>query len=244
MKLINKISSINLIFVSISCLILPFSSSVWADATAKVSTQEQLSWDSSYNRTTKQRFIPVELFTGGKWDGSHKLTLKEATTTACPTVDNRPNSCVNTFVTGPFKTQTNDTKIDWAGDQISYYKRTFSTRRMGDIESHFTINNSKDGLVRIYDKRKRWGNRTYNGLGSKFPLGYWKQGELRRYPSHRPTSIEILELNGPNNCLTFRWIIELPEGRKGRNSDNNYTFCPGRGFTDVSHNYVKNDAKK
>lgn len=230
--------------MSMSCMLLPFFSQVWADETASLTTQEKASWDKAYNSATKERFIPVELFTGGKWDGTHELKLKEATTTACPTLKNRQGSCVKTFVTGPFKTQTNDTKIEWAGDQVSYYKRTFSTRRMGKIESHFTINNSKGGLARIYDKRKRWGNRTYNGLGSKFPLGYWKQGEVRRYPSRRPTSIEILELDGPDHCLTFRWIIELPEGRQGRNSDNNYTFCPGRGFKNISHNNEVVDSKK
>lgn len=244
MRIINKRCSLNVALVSMSCMLLPFFSQVWADETASLTTQEKASWDKAYNSATKERFIPVELFTGGKWDGTHELKLKEATTTACPTLKNRQGSCVKTFVTGPFKTQTNDTKIEWAGDQVSYYKRTFSTRRMGKIESHFTINNSKDGLVRIYDKRKRWGNRTYNGLGSKFPLGYWKQGEVRRYPSRRPTSIEILELDGPDHCLTFRWIIELPEGRQGRNSDNNYTFCPGRGFKNISHNNEVVDSKK
>jgi len=111
---------------------------------------------------------------------------------------------------------------------------------MGEVESFFTINNSKDGLVRIYDKRKQWGARTYDGLGSKFPLGYWKQGEVRTYPSRRPTSIEIIELDGPNHCLTFRWIIGKGERK---NMDNNYTFCPDRGFTYFSHNNESADSK-
>jgi predicted esterase len=142
---------------------------------------------------------------------------------------------------GPFKTERNDTKIEWAGDEISYYRRTFSTRNCGDVESLFTINNSRDGLVRIYDKRKQWGARTYDGLGSKFPLGYWKQAEVRSYDSRRPTRIEIIELDGPDHCLTFRWTIGLG---KGRNSDNNYTFCPGRGFTNISHNIEGTDSTK
>jgi len=191
------------------------------------------------NSPTKERFIPVELFTGGKWDGKHELVFKETSTTACASFNGK--RCNNYYVTGPFKTEKNDTKIEWAGDEISYYRRTFSTRSFGHVESLFTINNSRDGLVRIYDKRKQWGARTYDGLGSKFPLGYWKQGEVRSYPSHTPTRIEILELDGPNHCLTFRWVI----GRgKGRNSDNNYTFCPDRGFTNISHNNEDADSKK
>lgn len=190
-------------------------------------------WEKAYNHETKQRFIPVELFTGAQWDGTHELKLNDATTTACAEVIGRNRPCDKYQITGPFKTESNETKIEWVGEQIPYYRRTFSTRRMGDVESFFTINNSKDGLVRIYDKRKQWGTRYYDGLGSKFPLGYWKEGEVRTYPSKRPTRIEIVELNGPNNCLTFRWVIG--KGEK-RNQDNNYTFCPNRGFSKFQHN--------
>lgn len=183
------------------------------------------------NSSVKERFIPVELFTGAKWDGKHELTLKEVSSTACASLSGK--RCDNYYLEGPFKTETNNTKIEWVGNEIPYYKRTFSTRRMGKVESHFTINNSKDGLVRIYDKRKQWGARTYSGIGSKFPLGYWKQGEVRTYPSRMPIRIEIIELDGPDHCLTFRWVIG--DGKK-KNMDNNYTYCPGRGFTKISHN--------
>jgi len=200
---------------------------------AQFTTKEKTVWDEAYNGSTKERFIPVELFTGGKWDGKHELMLKEATTStsACNPVTGK--QCATFNITGPFKTKRNDTKIEWAGNEVSYYRRTFNTWRMGEVESFFTINKSKDGLVRIYDKRKQWGTRTYDGLGSKFPLGYWKQGEVRTYPSSRPTRIEIIELDGPNHCLTFRWVIGKGERR---NMDNNYTFCPERGFTHFSHN--------
>lgn len=194
-------------------------------------TEEKDPWNKAYNSAMKERFIPVEIFTGAKWDGKHELKLKEVSTSACASSSERP--CDNYYITGPFKTEINNTKIEWAGNQVSYYRRTFSTRRMGKVESFFTINNSRDGLVRIYDKRKQWGARTYSGLGSKFPLGYWKQGEVRTYHSKMPTRIEIIELNGPDNCLTFRWVIGKGERK---NMDNNYTFCPERGFTKISHN--------
>jgi len=197
-------------------------------------TEEKIDRDKDDYSSTNARFIPVELFTGGKWDGKHELILKEVSTTACATVTGRQRPCDNYYITGPFKTETNNTKIEWAGNEVSYYRRTFSMRG-GEVESFFTINNSRDGLVRIYDKRKQWGARTYNGLGSKFPLGYWKQGEVRSYPSDRPTKIEIIELDGPNHCLTFRWTIG--EGPLfSRNSDNNYTFCPDVGLKSMQHN--------
>lgn len=197
---------------------------------AGLTADEKSSWDKAYNSSTKERFIPVELFTGGLWDGRHELTLKEVTTSACASSDGK--QCDNYYITGPFKTEKNNTKIEWAGNGISYYRRTFSTRS-GLVESFFTINASKDGLVRIYDKRKRWGERTYTGLGNKFPLGNWKQGEVRTYATRRPTTIEIIELDGADHCLTFRWV--LGDGKE-RNTDNNYTFCPGVGFTSIHHN--------
>ena len=46
-------------------------------------TEEKDYWDKAYNSSTKERFIPVELFTGTKWDGKHELSLKEVSTTAC-----------------------------------------------------------------------------------------------------------------------------------------------------------------
>ena len=241
MRMIKNKSGLNLPLVAISCMLFTYCSQVWADKAAIFTTEKKGSWDKAYNSSTKERFIPVELFTGIKWDGKHELILKEATTSAsaCDPVTGR--RCATFNITGPFKTERNDTKIEWAGDEISYYRRTFSTRRMGEVESLFTINNSKDGLVRIYDKRKQWGARTYDGLGSKFPLGYWKQGEVRTYPSRRPTSIEIIELDGPNHCLTFRWVIGKGERK---NMDNNYTFCPDRGFTHFSHNNESADSKK
>lgn len=216
-------------FVALSILICP-----------QLSADPLAVWKNAYNFETKQRFIPVELFTGAEWDGRHQLQLKEVLTTACYLVVGRDRPCDKVLVSGPFMTAANKTKIAWAGDELFYYVRTFKIR--GEpIESHFTINNSKDGLVRIYDKRKRWGIRTYDGLGSKFPLGYWKQGEVRVYPSKRPTKIEILELNGPDECLTFRWVVG--DGLR-RNQDNNYTFCPNRGFSAYESNYSASQADK
>lgn len=197
-------------------------------------------WGEANNSETKQRFIPVELFTGAHWNGEHTLNFKEVNTTACYTIIGRDRPCDEVTITGPYKTQTNTTEIKWTGEQVPYYVRKFSIR--GEpVESHFAINNSKDGLVRILDIRKQWGTRTYDGLGSKFPLGYWKQGEVRTYASKRPTRIEILELDGPNHCVTFRWTVG--EGKR-RNQDNNYTFCPNRGFTAYESNYNKQAREK
>jgi hypothetical protein len=208
-------------------------------APAGLSADEVDLWAKAYNNETKERFIPVELFTGAKWDGKHELVMKEAATSTCVSVNGR--QCGNFYISGPFKTETNDTEIKWVGEQIPYYIRTFDNRYTGPVVSHFTINASRDGLVRIYDKRKQWGERLYTGAGIKFPLGNWKQGEVRTYISPRPIRLEILELNGPDNCLTFRWTIG--DGKR-RNSDNNYTFCPNVGFKKMDQNYQRSRREK
>jgi hypothetical protein len=168
MRMTKNKSSLSQLLVTISCLLLTFCSQVLAKKNHRFNYRRKNSWDKAYNTSTKEMFIPVELFTGIKWDGTHELRFKEAVTSACDCDPVTGRLCPTFNITGPFKTARNDTKIEWAGDVISYYRRTFSTKRMGEIESFFTINNSKDGLVRIYDKRKQWSARTYDGLGSKF----------------------------------------------------------------------------
>lgn len=204
--------------------------SLWL-ATSSVSANDGMSTTSGMKT---ERFIPIELFTGAEWDGRHLLTMKEVSTSTCASYKGRDCDVFN--IVGPFRTAEFKTKIEWAGDQVSYYRRTFTTPNQGNVISYFTINNSRDGLVRVYDKRRQRGERTYDGLGAKFPLGNWKQGEVRSFPSKRPSKIEIVELYAKNDCLTFRWTIG--DGSK-RNSDNNYTFCPNKGLVAIKPNYGK-----
>ena len=90
------------------------------------SLAEQInSWDNAYNAQTKQRFIPVELFTGASWDGKHQLKLNKATTTGCYTVIGSNRPCDQIKLSGPYLTETNKTKIEWAAKEVPYYLRTF-----------------------------------------------------------------------------------------------------------------------
>ena len=63
-----------IVFAALSSLLVGCSS---------LTEPEQNVWAKSYNETTQQRFIPVELFTGATWDGKHQLQLKQANTIAC-----------------------------------------------------------------------------------------------------------------------------------------------------------------
>ena len=115
--MIKNISGLNLHLLTMIFMLFIFCSQVWANEAARFTTEEKVSWDKAYNSSTKERFIPVELFTGGKWDGKHELILKEVSNTACASafVSGKQRPCDNYEVTGPFKTEKNDTKIDWAG---------------------------------------------------------------------------------------------------------------------------------
>ena len=46
-------------------------------------------------------------------------------------------------------TDVNDKKIEWDDKNVPYYLRTFKIRGE-QVISHFTINNSRDGMVRIF----------------------------------------------------------------------------------------------
>ena len=140
MRMLKNKSALNLLLVTMNCILLTFCSQVWADKAPKLTTtEEKASWDKAYNSATKERFIPVELFTGEKWDGKHELVLKEVSTSACATVIGRNRPCDNYYITGPFKTEKNNTKIEWAGNDVSYYRRTYSTPRGGKVESFLPL---------------------------------------------------------------------------------------------------------
>ena len=94
-------------------------------------------------------------------------------------------------------------------------------------------------LGRVFDSR-------YPQLGCrgevKFPLGHWKQGEVREYRldcarGARPLRVTIEEIDfvhaGVPHSLRFHWLFM--EGR-GRGTDMRYVYSPLRGLVDVQGN--------
>jgi hypothetical protein len=97
----------------------------------------------------------------------------------------------------------------------------------------------RTGLGRVFDSR-------YPQLGCrgevKFPLGHWKQGEVREYQldctrGKRPLKVTIEEIDfvydGVPHSLRFHWLFM--EGR-GRGTDMRYVYSPLRGLVDVQGN--------
>ena len=102
----------------------------------------------------------------------------------------------------------------------------------------FAIRDDQTGLGRVFDSR-------YETCGGevKFPLGRWKQGEVREYYLNcgrgrpRPLKVTIEEIDfvydGVPHSLRFHWL--LMEGR-GRGTDMRYVYSPLRGLVDVQGN--------
>jgi hypothetical protein len=179
-------------------------------------------WAAADNPRTGARFIPLELWTGAEWDGTHVIRLSKA--------DLSFGSRGEKGISGPFQWKHPNT-----GEILLVYERTNRDKRQ-----LFTITNHSTGLGRVYDSR--YDRACVNGV--KFPLGYWKQGETRVYSvkcqglkKPRPLKVTIKDLDfvykGIPHSLRFHWLID--EGR-GKGTDLIYTYSPGQGLVDIEGN--------
>ena len=175
----------------------------------------------SGNAYANERFIPLELFTGGEIREDTEIKFTEANTTFG---EKRRKKIV-----GP-----EDWKNPFTKEIIKVYKRT-RKNRSGKIKTQlFTVTNDGQCIGRVYDSR---GGR-YIKNGCKFPLGVWKKGETRTFSStsggrSRTIELTILKLGKkPKSCVKFRWkYFDSTNGSKL--GDNDYTFCPKKAMTSV-----------
>jgi len=173
-------------------------------------------WQRAYDPATRTRFIPVELWTGTDWDGTQEIRMVPAALQFGPRGDKS--------IKGP---------TTWNG--IEVYERL----NRGKLQL-FAIRDDRTGLGRVFDSR-------YPDLGCqgevKFPLGRWKQGEVREYYLNcgrgrpRPLKVTIEDIDfvydGVPHSLRFHWL--LMEGR-GRGTDMRYVYSPLRGLVYVQGN--------
>ena len=177
-------------------------------------------WDRAYDPATGVRFIPVELWTGGEWDGSHILRMLPADL----------QFGRHKRITGP---------IAWTppvgGAPIEVYERVHLGKRQ-----LFALAPDGTGLGRVYDSRYP----RYCPGEVKFPLGSWRQNEVRDYvlacDGGRSTrrlrvTIEAIDFSyaGVAHSLRFHWLMD--EGR-GRGTDMRYVYSPGLGLVHVQGN--------
>jgi len=188
-------------------------------------TPDQSAWDNSLDPVTKERFIPVELWTGGQWDGTKELKMAK--------VNTRFGRRMEKQIRGP---------IEWkhpaTGEMLLVYER-MSPERDGTKWQLFTINEDRSGLGRVDDARPSLGKRAMSG-GLKFPLGYWKEGETRKFAykhydgSKESTRVETITISQIDftyleipHCLKFEWTLTDGEGAK-RYDRHTYIYCPGK----------------
>ena len=178
-------------------------------------------WARSYEASTKTRFIPVELWTGRRWSGARRISMKGANLTFGGGAKR---------ITGPRRWRN-----PLNGVTYSVYKRTYGAKTQ-----YFALRGGI-GLGRVYDSRRP----RYCTPGFKFPLGTWRQGQTRtarqtcwigtdrstRFTRTLKIRIENIDYvyNGVPHSLRFRWIVD----GGGPNRDNSYIYSPGRGMVGI-----------
>jgi hypothetical protein len=171
-------------------------------------------WQRAYDPAMRTRYIPVELWTGAPWDGTQEIRMAPAALAFGQRGDKS--------IKGP---------VAWNGMQV--YER-----QNRDKLQRFAVRDDRTGLGRVFDSRYP----TCHGE-VKFPLGRWKQGEVREYlldcerGRQRPLKVTIEEIDyvhdGVPHSLRFHWL--LMEGR-GRGTDMRYVYSPLRGLVEVQGN--------
>ena len=172
--------------------------------------------------SANERFIPLELFTGGEVRNDTEIKFTKA--------DLVFGEKKTKKITGPENWKNPNTE-----EVIKVYKRT----RKGQTELKtqlFTITNNGQCIGRVWDSR-RGGSVIKNGC--KFPLGFWKEKETRTFEGSsngkpRKIVLTILELGKkPNSEITFNWkLYDLNSGELM--DDNDYTFSPAKAMTKLN----------
>ncbi len=169
-----------------------------------------------------ERFIPLELFTGGEVRSDTEIKFTKANLVFGEKKTKK--------IVGPENWKNPDTN-----EIIKVYKRT--RRGQTGIKTQlFTITNNGQCIGRVWDSR-RGGSVIKNGC--KFPLGFWKEKETRIFEGSsngKPRKIEltILKLgNKPNSEISFNWkLYDLKSGELM--DDNDYTFSPAKAMTKLN----------
>jgi len=168
-----------------------------------------------------ERFIPLELFTGGEIREDKEIKFTNAN-----------------LVFGEKKRKKIVGPEDWknpqTGETIKVYKRT-RKGQSGLKTQLFTVTNDGQCIGRVWDSRR--GGRVIKN-GCKFPLGVWKEGETRSFEGSsggKPRKIEltILKLGKKQkDKVKFNW--KLYDGSGKLMDDNDYTFSPGKAMTKLN----------
>ena len=168
--------------------------------------------------SANERFIPLELFTGGEIRNDTEIKFTKA--------NKRFGKKGRKKIVGP-----EDWKNPQTGEIIKVYKRT-RKGQSGLKTQLFTVTNDGECIGRVWDSR-RGGKVIENGC--KFPLGVWKEGETRSFKGASGGTPRTIELTikklsmKKKHKVTFNWKLYNSSGKLI--DDNDYTFSQGRAMT-------------
>jgi hypothetical protein len=185
-------------------------------------------WDAATESLGQRRFIPMQLVVPGVWDGIERIDVPPA-----EGVDGE----------GSVRRGPEAWRHPHTGQVVHAYDRRRKNRREGAVEQKMVVRNDGTAIGRAYDSRS-------GGLvcdqEAKFPLGLWKQGEVREfeYPCwgtrggrtvelRRAARITIealdFEHEGVPHSLRFAW--RFYDADRGEMLDQRtYVLVPGRGL--------------
>lgn len=190
-------------------------------------------WDAAYDAASGVRFIPMQLILPSRWSGERRIDLPAIALFIDPDGDR-------------WKGPVADTDV-FTGNSMQAYERARYTPREGHVAQRFAVRPEGDALGRVYDSR--FGEIRCSGE-IKFPLGEWKQGEVRRNefacqsgrgkPKKRVNTITIEKIDYPcrgvAHCLQFTWKHEI-EGQSEPSDYRRYIFAPGAG--EITHDRLR-----
>jgi len=181
-------------------------------------------WEAAADRASQTRFIPLQLIVPGVWDGTRRIDLPAASL-----ID-----AEGTTWSGP-----QEWRHPHTGQVLTVYDRRRTNRREGTVEQKMAVRADGAAIGRAWDSR-------FGGLAcdqeAKFPLGLWKQGEVRTFDymcatprgeQRRTSRITIEELDyehlGVPHSLRFAW--RFADVDSGKVLDHKtYILSPGRGL--------------
>ena len=179
--------------------------------------------------SANERFIPLELFTGGEIRDDIEIRFTPA--------DKIFGEKRRKKIVGPI-----EWKYPGTDEIIKVYKRT-QKNKQGKIKKTqlFTVTNDGQCIGRVYDQRK--SGTKYIKNGCKFPLGFWKKGETRTFSvtdrGSRTVELKILKLGKkPTDCVKYNWKLFDTSGNKL--ADNDYKFCKNKAMTSLKIRKITN----
>ncbi|WP_301101004.1 hypothetical protein [Propionivibrio sp.] len=185
-------------------------------------------WDEATDHATQSRFIPMQLILPDVWQGIRRIDM--------PIVE-------RAYAEGTVWTGPHEWRNPYTGQMLMVYDRSRTTRREGFVEQRMAIRTDGSAIGRAYDSRS--GGQVCD-QEAKFPLGVWKQDEVRTFEyvclaTHsgrvlergRIARITIEELdyeyNGIPHSLRFAW--HYSDRDSGEVLDHRtYIFAPGLGL--------------